>query len=447
MSIVARVQSAVQRILTEEAERVGAACGVIRRKREFTASTLAQMVVWGFLQNARASWDALAEAAAICGVFVSPQAVQQRFNDRLATFLQQLCEAMSSQAVSASPVLVELLQRFNGVYLHDSTSLALPDKYAEQWPGCGGNSSVAGLKLQVRFELLTGALSALRFEPGRDPDQKTPLQRVGFPRGALRIADLGYFCLKTLRFLYDEGVSFISRIQAGTALFTVAGAPLELLARLREDLGEEPVEMEILLGQEARLPCRLIAMKVPAEVAARRRRRLHAEARKKGRTPSERRLEWCEWTVYVTNVEAERLHWKELVVLYRARWQIELLFKLWKSHGLLAELARGPAECQMATLWARLLTILVQHWLLLASVWQLAQRSLTKALRTLRTFAHAFAANLTNAWQFRHLLDILRNSLQRTAKTNPRRRNPNHHQLLQNPDLLEYRLTSCVWGE
>ena len=32
----------------------------------------------------------------------------------------------------------------------------------------------------------------------------------------------------------------------------------------------------------------------------------------------------------------ELLTWKEVVVLYRARWQKELLFKLWKSHNHLA---------------------------------------------------------------------------------------------------------------
>ena len=44
-----------------------------------------------------------------------------------------------------------------------------------------------------------------------------------------------------------------------------------------------------------------------------------------------------EWTIFVTNCPPEMLTWKEVVVLYRARWQIELLFKLWKSHNRLAQ--------------------------------------------------------------------------------------------------------------
>jgi hypothetical protein len=77
------------------------------------------------------------------------------------------------------------LQRFNGVFLHDSTTLQLPDEYAQEWPGCGGDDGVgqAGLKAQVRIDLSAGQLAAVRLEPGRDPDQKTPLGRVGFPRG------------------------------------------------------------------------------------------------------------------------------------------------------------------------------------------------------------------------------------------------------------------------
>jgi hypothetical protein len=443
MEIVTRVALAVQRVFGTLAEEIGQQCQLIQRQRVFTASSLAKTLVFGYLHNPRASWEELAEVAATCGASVSPQAIEQRFTPKLVSFLFRLCEAMTSQIVAAEPVVIPLLQRFNGVFLHDSTVLPLPDEYAQEWPGCGGSHGAgqAGLKAQVRLDLSTGQLAAVRLEPGRDPDQKTPLQRVGFPRGSLRIADLGYFCVKTLVFLQEGGVFFLSRIQSGTSAFQTDGQPLDLLAWLGANWNGVPLERNILLGSEARLPCRLVALRVPEEVASRRRQRLRDDARRKGRTPSAKSLAWCEWTIYVTNVEPERISWKEIVVLYRARWQIELLFKLWKSHGCLATPTSGTPHRQLATMLIRLLALILQHWLLLASVWSMPQRSLTKAVRATRGFARCLVCCLDDAGQFEQLLTTLSHIVARTARINTRQRNPSHWQLLQNPDLLTYGLT------
>jgi IS4 transposase len=49
------------------------------------------------------------------------------------------------------------------------------------------------------------------------------------------------------------------------------------------------------------------------------------------------RLAWCDWTILATNAPVEKLTPKEATVLYRTRWQGELLFKRWKSQGLAAD--------------------------------------------------------------------------------------------------------------
>jgi IS4 transposase len=43
------------------------------------------------------------------------------------------------------------------------------------------------------------------------------------------------------------------------------------------------------------------------------------------------------WNVVITNIPEELLSLDEAFVLTRVRWQIELLFKLWKSHGRVDE--------------------------------------------------------------------------------------------------------------
>lgn len=441
MDIVTRVAQAMQSVLEESATKVERSSGVIQRVRKFTGRTLAQTLVFGFLSNPRASGNDLACCAAKCGVDVSPQAIDQRFTPALVTFLQALVLKAVEQVVAAEASCCELLRRFNGVYLTDSTTLQLPDEYAEQWPGCGGDGGAAGLKLQLRLDWLTGSISHLLQEPARDPDQKTRLQQVSHPRGALRLADLGYFCLKTLGNMAAEGVYFISRIQSRTTVFETSGQPRVLLAWLTEQWCGEALDLPVLLGAQARLACRLLACRVPEEVASRRRQKLRETCLRKGRAPSQERLAWCDWTIFVTNVEPARLTWSECVVLYRTRWQIELIFKLWKSEGQLAKAIPGAPHRRMAVLLARLLAMIFAHWLLLCSVWHLPDRSLRKAAQYLRSFALCLAGSLCQPQQLVVELAALANALKRVAKINKRRKKPSHYQLLENPQLLEYALT------
>ena len=68
----------------------------------------------------------------------------------------------------------------------------------------------------------------------------------------------------------------------------------------------------------------------------------------------------------MTNVPGELLTPPEAVVLYRPHWQVELLFKRWKSQDLVAVLSGSTAVRQMVRVWSRLLAALVQHWLVVA---------------------------------------------------------------------------------
>ena len=56
----------------------------------------------------------------------------------------------------------------------------------------------------------------------------------------------------------------------------------------------------------------------------------------------------------VTDVPPEKMTPEEAVVLYRARWQVELLFKRWKAQDLVAVLRGATAVRQMVGVWARL---------------------------------------------------------------------------------------------
>ncbi len=239
------------------------------------------------------------------------------------------------ELVAAEPVALPLLQRFTEVDLLDSSTVGLPDALAGVWAGCGGGSEQntrAAVKLQVRWDLNGGRLSGPFLRAGRASDQSAVTQTAPLPRGALRLADLGYFSLKVLRELDAAGVYWLSRLHAQTAVLDEAGQRREV-GDWREAQGGAEVELRVQLGEAERVGCRLLAVKVSEAVANQRRRRLKAEAKRRGQRVSQQRLRRADWTMLVTNCPPELLSLKEAMVLRRVRWQIELLFKLWKGQG------------------------------------------------------------------------------------------------------------------
>jgi hypothetical protein len=437
MCVVKGVAKAVGSLVGELAEDVARECHVIKRVRKFTARTLAQTFVFGFLQNPNASDEALAQMAGLLGVGVTTQAVEQRFKPELVHFLKSLFERAVKLAVKSSKSMAPLLNRFTDVLLLDSTVISLPAELKESYPGCGGShgGGQAAVKLQMQMSLKTGAFDEVKIEAGRDNDMRTSLQQQKLPPGALRITDLGYFNTAVFQRYEKEGTFWLSRLLYGTNVYDLDGNQLSLMRWL----GSQGllVDQRVQIGAERKVECRIIAHRLSSEASARRRQKLIDTYRKKGRTPSAERIEWCDWIILVTNVPQELLNADEAFVLYRARWQVELLFKRWKSQGQVDKLVGSTIERKMARMWSRLLAVLVQHWLILASTWGKPRISLKKAYDAVRKFSVTLAmatfseANLCET--IARIIDATKN----TARQN-KRKSPSTFELLNDPGQLKY---------
>src|SRR5262249_44286131 len=152
------------------------------------------------------------------------------------------------------------------------------------------------------------------------------------------------------------------------------------------------------------------------------------------------RLAWCDWTILVTNVPEEMLTLPEAVVLYRARWQVELLFKRWKSQDLVAVLSGSTVVRQMVRVWSRLLAALVQHWLIVASAWSDATSSWVKVSEAIRPFVGRLAAALDDLPCLEQVLADLNRVVEKTCRRNQRSK-PGTVELLNDVGRLEFRLT------
>jgi hypothetical protein len=443
MGIIAKVGVALKQLFGNLAEEAAEDSAVIVRKRKFTGLSLAQTFVLGFLHNPEASDEELAQMAVQCGAAVTPQAIDQRHTPKLVCFLKELFCRATKLVVGSDKALAPILERFSSVILLDSSTLQLPNELQQEYAGCGGSygGGAAAMKLQTEWDLRSGALTHVQIEPGRSPDSATSRQQARRGKGSLRITDLGYFNTAVFEDMTNAEEYFLSRLQFGTGVSLATGEAVVLMDWLAKQAGPF-VDRAILLGKGQRLPCRLIAWRVPAEQANRRRCKLRRESVSKyGKEPSAERLAWCDWTILVTNVPAEMLTPEEAVVLYRARWQVELLFKRWKSQDLVAVLRGSTVVRQMVGVWSRLLAALVQHWLVIASAWGDPTKSLGKVAEAIRAFVGRLAAGLqTQATELERALADLVATVAKTCRRNKRTK-PGTFELLNDVSLLDYCLT------
>jgi hypothetical protein len=420
----------MREILTTTAAEAGRTTRFVQRPSPLNGATFSQTLVCGFLGTPQAPREELTPTAAALGVEISPQALDQRFTASAAACLHQGLVTAIARVITAEPVAIPLLERFTAVYVQDSSTIVLPEVFAAQWHGGGGStasSASAALKLQARVEMWTGRLDVQRQE-GRASDRAALLPGP-LPAGALRLADWGYWSLAACAALAQHKVCWRSRLQMQTAVYDATGARQDLLT-LWESQPTDMVELAVALGERQRLAARLVAVRVPQDVAETRRRRLRKAARDQGRQGRATRLALAAWTVFVTNVPAERLTWREALVRGRLRWQMELLFKLWKSHGHVDESRSTKPGRILCEVYAKLLAMLVQHWVFLISFWAYPDRSLTKAAQTVQKHALHLASAFTSVQRLGRALLTVKRCLAAGCRMNRRKKHPNTYQLL-----------------
>jgi DDE family transposase len=436
---------AIQEVIGSDADRLAQEHGLSRRSGKLSGGAFARTLVLSYLRQPDATLDQIAQTAALVAEPVTPQAIDQRFTSQAAAHLKACLEAAVGRILPAEEVAAtKLFERFTEVCVQDSTTLELPDEFESIYRGCGCSiPSVANsaLKFQVRFELKRGGLSRFAIEPGRAADVATPLQTEAIAAGSLHLRDLGYFDLSVFRTIDSEKAYFLSRLHQPIVVFDLAGCRREL-AQWLDRHKTAVVDLNVTLGLADRMPARLIAIRVPRRVWRRRLKELRRQGSKKGYTPSPQRIALCRWNVYITNLPPTLLTVEEAQALIRLRWQIELLFKQWKSQGRLDQSRSNRPERILAELFAKMLALVIQHWILTRCCWRFANRSLNRASRAVQCLAGAMAAAWQNATQLATLFQQIARALERTGRVERRRKQPSAFQVIDNPKGYAYKNNS-----
>lgn len=422
---------AIQEFFTATADEVARETQFVVRTSKVSGAHWLQVWVFGFLETEDATLNQLAQVSTDLGVALVAQGLDNRLSRTAVAFMQRMFEKSWHLFHTQASLPVGLLARFVAVQVIDSTQVALPDAMAALFPACGGDGPVAGLKVQLLLDLCTGRWG-MTLEAANQPDQ-TAVAPVPAPAGSLRIGDLGYFNTAIFRTLAEAQAYFLSRLAPTvTPLNPETGKAFDVVAWLRRQ-DDLLTERAIGLGQREQLPCRLIAQRLPHDVADARRRKARANARRKGRTLTASTLARLAWGLYVTNVPAEKLSAAEVCGLYRVRWQIELVFKVWKSEARLAQLGNWRSERILCEVYAKLIgLVLVQLW---SAPMRWDERegelSLTKVYQIAQRLAIRLAQGLASLPQLHTVLTALQAQWQQFARKEKRQKSPSTLQTLQ----------------
>jgi hypothetical protein len=352
---------------TDTIEQTARRTGFVKRRSKISGKVFLALVTFGLWSNAKTTLLQLATKVTQLGTKqqVSAEAIHQRMNNRAVAFLQDLLGQALSTLQALHPVCEDgLFDFFTHVYFADSTGFGLPERLKTLFPGSGGSASPAGAKIQLVWEYKRSLFAHFALTAGNLPDQKYVDQVVALAqKGSLFLFDLGYFKIKAFACISQAGAYFLSRLNHQANLYEGVCSPLAPLdlVRVLKKTSCDLIEKDIFIGATDRVASRLIAVRLPDDIVNERRRVARQKAKKKGYRPTQAHLFLLAWNLFITNVPRDIWTPQTVVQAYPMRWQLELIFKSWKSHCHLSAINAKKQETVLCYLYGRMLLVLLTY--------------------------------------------------------------------------------------
>jgi nucleoside diphosphate kinase len=369
-----QINQAIQNLFQkEELDKLARETGFIQRSTsKIQGSDLIELMTTEIVQEPNISYAGLCDRLRKINpeANISPQALEQRINSEgavnylEATLKRALPESLSSEKNQIkTPNEGSLLAPFPRIFLQDSTQCTLHEQLAQEFKGSGGSASKASVKMDFVYELNQNVIHELLVSAGAIPDQSRASSFINqLKPNDLVLRDLGYFKLKGLAQIVDKKAFYLSRLLPNIEVYLNLEdeTPVNLPKYLNKVYSHESlIELTVYLGQTDKLKTRLVVYRSPQEVIKARTRQARRNATKKGRTPTQKYFEWLKFSFFVTNVPVEIWSAKVIGTIYRLRWQIELLFKNWKSLLQIHLLKGTRPERIKCLIYGRLISVVI----------------------------------------------------------------------------------------
>lgn len=340
---VRTIRHQFKRLLSETPlNELGRLTRFCHRKRSVTPHRLAMSMMEAFVsRDIESIADSLRTFNALCDqtVHYKPfhnQLAKRQFPTFMRLLLTQLMNDLVVDVLRFAPA--SPFARFQHIRLQDGTSFALKHTLSGSFPGRFTTVSPAAVELPVNRDLLTETLHHVVLSP--DCYAERPyLPEPSDLAGDLLLADRGYFDKQYCLAMHRSEGHFIVRgktnlnplsVRAfdhtGQEITCWRGQHLQNVAQ--KITRRSAVDLDVRFqSKDGPFDCRLIAQPNPREDRPR---------------------------YLVTNLERSDFSIEHISDGYRLRWQIELLFKEWKSYTNLKAFDTGNPHIAAGLIWASL---------------------------------------------------------------------------------------------
>jgi len=337
--------------------------GFLKRvSKKVTPQTFIDLMFYAVSSEIPSLQQIVKEAPAEHSITLSKQGLDSRFSPASVAFSKSLLEeAIATQVLDAHTF--NSLEIFNRILIKDSTKFNINELLKDEFPGSGGSGSDAGVSIQLEYDLQTGKINDLDLQAQSKNDSKDASNKQDkIQKFDLLIRDLGYYSDKVIEAICKKEAYFISRLCYSSNVYATLEATQPFDFRLLYDemknTGIQHKELNVFVGNK-RMPLRLVIALLPEEVQIERVRKRNKENKKRKQNTTDEFKVRAHFNLFICNIPQEALTKEKVCDLYRVRWQIELIFKTWKSLMKINVLQKMKPDRLKTTLYMNLLWIVV----------------------------------------------------------------------------------------
>lgn len=335
--------------------------GLVKRRNKVDIVAFFWTLVLGFGTGTHRSLAELRRSfESSTGVEIVPSTFYDRFTPTLCIFLKRtvarVCSSLSEPATRPGGKLSGFLD----LVIADASVIALHKFLAEKYPVCRNRSKTgrAAIKLHLVMSVFAAGPRVVQFFSERTHESK--MLKIGkWVKDRLLLFDLGYYVFSLFERIDRNGGYFISRTKGSLNAEIVKdnaicrGRSADLVGKRIKDvlptLKRKFFDVEVLLSFKRRSY-----------------RGSQAFVYKPFRAVGILNEETGKYHIYLTNVPVSQLSAEDVARAYRARWEIELIFKDLKSQYRIDELPSSKEHVVESLIYIAILTMTVSRLLLSA---------------------------------------------------------------------------------